>query len=49
VETWYNEENIRNVRSTCEYTYDAQGNWTQQIWFDDGNPFSVTRRKITYY
>ena len=49
VETWYNEENIRNVRSTCEYTYDAQGNWTQQIWFDDGKPFSVTRRKITYY
>ena len=49
VETWYNEENIRNVRSTCEYTYDAQGNWTQQIWYDDGKPFSVTRRKITYY
>ena len=49
VEIWYNEENIQNVRSTCEYTYDAQGNWTQQIWYDDGKPFSVTRRKITYY
>lgn len=49
VETWYNEDDRQTVRSTCEYTYDAQGNWTQQIWYDDGRAFTITQRTITYY
>lgn len=49
VETWYNEHNVRNVRSTCEYTYDEEGNWTQQLWYDDGKAFSIIQRKLIYY
>jgi len=35
---------------TCEYSKrDTYGNWTEMIMYEDGNPYLITERQITYY
>ncbi|MDO4217226.1 MAG: hypothetical protein Q4D03_03510 [Bacteroidales bacterium] len=51
VKTHYNIED-NSTRTTTErnkYTYDRQGNWTQRLYYYDGQLLSTTTRTITYW
>ncbi|MEC7772884.1 MAG: hypothetical protein VX798_17015 [Bacteroidota bacterium] len=53
-EDGYYKKRVIALRAGDEYTfeydeYDEYGNWTQMIIYEDGTPYLIGERKITYY
>lgn len=45
----YDAEDSLNYNENYEYIYDAQGNWTEKISFENGEKVSLEKRQLNYY
>lgn len=48
-ENWYNADGILGSKYKYQYKYDQQGNWTEQIEYENDIPQKIKERTIEYY